>query len=99
MTYYDDLIQFVAPEDRSATVRRKFKVAWYDHIKRRPAIIEKWKPLYDSARENWLNLTGFDKEDQRRNKPIHFYPQISQEEQSVIGKSMDSLMEDFEKTL
>jgi hypothetical protein len=100
MTYYDEMIcGLLPPEERSKAIRIKLKLIWYEHVKRRPALIQKWKPLWDKGRESWLANAKLGLLDSRKNTPSGFYPVISQEEQQIIDTPLDVLMEEFEKTL
>jgi len=94
MTYFDEIQEIFSPKADNAS-RTKLKQIYYEHIKRRPAIIEKMKPLWDSARESWLTTANIDPMDIRNRTPSGFYPKISKEERTIIDTPLDELMGDF----
>jgi len=98
MTYYDEMIFHALPmEMRSKAIRRHLKLIWLEHVKRRPALIEEAKKDYIQTHERWCN--GLPLSDPRRNVPPRLIPRISEWEQKIIDTPLDTLMEDFEKTL
>lgn len=82
-----DEIFFSNLKNNSSVTAEKLRREKIAHIKRRPALIEEWKPKWVAAHEHWKAIAQLDHEDPRNRIPPYLIHTISPEEQKIINQN------------
>jgi hypothetical protein len=85
--------------NESIHIKLMFKEVYFEHVKRRPLLIEETKPRWDMARKQWLAGARLNILDPRNRLPQGFYPVITKGEQYIIDTQLDILMAEEEVRL